>query len=139
MNDNWKVNCKFAFDEWQRIRDEWHTYDAIQLGQQASSFYSRVFYAGKNKSGLISNGALDLPNSKVTDDHWMGPRMLIRSMMANKPEILDDYNEWEDIFWNLAMNTIAITSEENGIVKFKNKKGKIKINPIKIINSKVGN
>ena len=78
MNDDWKVNCKFAFDEWKRWRNEWHTYDAIQLGRQAGQFYARVFYAGPgNFSGLISNEALHLARKKWTIDHWMSPRMLI--------------------------------------------------------------
>ena len=129
----WQKSCKFSYEDFRRYRDVWHTYDHEEVAHRASQYYANVFYAGPgNKSGLISLAAMHLPSNKVTNDHWASPRMNIRAIMDKNPEILDDYDEWEDNFRNFAMSTIALTSEENGIVKFQSKNGKIKINYLTI-------
>jgi hypothetical protein len=54
----------------------------------------------------------------VTHDHWLAPRLVLRALMEERPEVLLDADEFYAIV-DLCCSTVGVTSSQNSQVKFK--------------------
>ena len=55
---------------------------------------------------------------KVTHDHWLAPRLVLRALMDQCPEKILDHEEFYEII-DLCCSTVGVTSAQNLQVRFK--------------------
>jgi len=110
---NWKVYAEIAFNALRSNLELYQSGDPDAIRAISRIFYDLVFSSGRVQTGFISKGALSLPvPSKACEDHYYSPQFVCR-MVMDKPEVyLDDYDNFENLFY-LCRHVIKVTSEEN--------------------------
>ena len=117
-----EIACQHAFNYLNSQVEEWDStdgepYDQYYKQQLISMvFYNTVFKFGSNITGYCENGA-----EKELDDHFLSPRMGCYSLMNQKRELLDNYEEFRKFFY-LLRYTIKIikTKNDSDEIKFVN-------------------
>jgi len=60
---------------------------------------------------------------KVTHDHWLAPRLVLRALMEECPEMLLDRDEFYKVI-DLCCSTVGVTAAQNLLVRFKSNRNK---------------
>lgn len=106
---DWTVYCRIAYNALRANIDDWSDPDSFRPITRI--YYDLVFCSGYNRTGLISEAAMNDSNSR-TDDHCLSPQFIARMIMDNPDLYLSDYTVFENLF-NLARTTICVTKSEN--------------------------
>jgi len=110
---NWKAYCKTAFNNLKSNLDNWGKEDYYR--PITRTFYINVFdCAGINHTELISENAINNPKER-TQDHCLSPQFIGRMIMDNPDKFLENYEEFEKLFW-LSCSTITVTKKENNLL-----------------------
>jgi hypothetical protein len=106
---DWRVYCRSAFNALCANTELWN--DPASLRPITRIYYDLVFCSGYNRSGLISEAAMN-DAKKRTNDHCLSPQFIARMIMDNPDVYLKDYENFENLF-NLARTTVCVTKDEN--------------------------
>ena len=106
---DWKVYCLTAFNALRANAELWQ--DPAYFRPITRIYYDLVFCSGYNRTGLISEAALNNTKER-TDDHCLSPQFIARMIMDNPDLYLSDYTVFENLF-NLARTTVCVTKSEN--------------------------
>jgi hypothetical protein len=84
--------------------------------RHANLFYQYIRELGTDRTPYQT---LEAAHTKeVTHDHWLAPRLVLRALMEECPEILLDRDEFYNVI-DLCCSTVGVTSAQNLLVKFK--------------------
>tara|TARA_Y100000114_G_scaffold155195_1_gene178810 strand:- start:57 stop:611 length:555 start_codon:yes stop_codon:yes gene_type:complete len=106
---------------------DWKNFDDEEKHIAVSQYYDLVFRHAKGnkdaRTGLISAEAMEL--SKPTYDHWLSPRMVARAILDDNHWVLEEKDYFVYDVFKLSQSQIALSSEQNNLVKFNNSNGEI--------------
>ena len=110
---NWKAYCETAFNNLKSNLCNWGKEDYYR--PITRTFYINVFdCAGVNHTGFISENAINNPKER-THDHCLSPQFIGRMIMDNPDKFLNNYEEFQELFW-LSCSTITVTKKENNLL-----------------------
>jgi len=110
---NWKSYAEVAFNALRSNLELYQSGDPDAIRAITRIFYELVFSSGRVQTGLISKGALGLPTpSHACEDHFYSPQFVCRLVMSQPEIYLDDYDNFENLFY-LCRHVIKVTSAEN--------------------------
>ena len=87
----------------------------------ANFFYQCICTLRKDRTPYLTLDAAH--TGKVTHDHWLAPRLVLRALMHERPEILLDRDEFYNVI-DLCCSTVGVTSAQNLQVRFTPNKNK---------------
>jgi len=109
------------------------TYDTCTDTQDyvCNIFYQTVFATKKIKNYRSNDAFSNNSNERVTDDHYLAPRLLIRALIEIQRDILYDEKEFLKIF-TLCTQTVKVTTKQNDQVKYKYHNKKLVVSELTI-------
>ena len=112
-----EIYCRGAFNALNAQREFWDPTDEdIVRYCTKSIFYAAVFDCQFGKTGLVSEEARYLPDSKRTWDHFNSPQRVGHFVMDNLEIYLNDYEKFYDIFkW--ACTQILVSKVQNRLLQ----------------------
>ena len=127
---DWHHQAYKSYKRLHELKNIWSHLNRDQVVKESHYLYDCVYRCRYNS--LWINNDLFIENGKYgkyTDDHPFSARMVMRIIMTDWPDFMNNLDEYTNVL-HFITNTIGITAKENQDVKVlpDNKKGELKIN-----------
>ena len=118
INEDWNHQAFKSYRRLHVLKNIWNFLNRDQKIKECHYFYDCI-YRCKYNSDWINNDLYDITTNKFknfTDDHPFSARMVMRIIMTDWPDFMNDLKEYTEVLHYIT-NTIGITAKENQDVK----------------------
>lgn len=107
--DDYTYHVNSLFEECRIALKEWDTREAART-KYSGRFYQTIYGLPDIPTGYMSREAV--LSDRITDDHFLSPRLVFRAVMSECRELLSDYDRFLKLV-ELCRHTVVITKEQN--------------------------